>query len=115
MSDDQKTQNVYKITLSSGRIVHLREMKIKFQNLASQAIGSKAGDNSLLMATLMQQELLKVLLIDIDGSPVKPIALENLDDLFTYSEYSQLSKVVGKLMGGDEGECQTEIASIGKP
>jgi hypothetical protein len=105
---------VHKVTLSSGKVVMLREMKIKHQTLATQAVGSKAGDNQLLMATLMQQELLKTLLVNIDGRPVSGQEREDLDSLFSYVEYNQLSRVIGQIAGGDAGECKTEIATIGK-
>jgi hypothetical protein len=106
---------VTKITLSTGKVVQLREMKIKYQNLASKAVGTMAGDNNMLLASMMQQELLKILLVDINGQRPDPKSLEDLDGLFTFAEYSQIGKVVNQLMGGDMGECQTEIASIGKP
>ncbi len=108
-------QMVHKVTLSSGKIVLLREMKIKHQNLASKAVGAKAADNNMLLASLMSQELLKILIVEINGKQPTTSEIEDLDGLFTYGEYSQLQKVVGQLMGGDEGECLTEIASIGKP
>ena len=107
-------QFVHKVTLSSGKTVLLREMKIKHQNLAAKACGQKAGDNQLLLATLMQQELIKILLVSVNEEKVDPKQLESLDEMFTYTEFMQLGKVVGKLMGGDElGESVTEIVSIG--
>lgn len=114
---EAKTENAVRVTLSSGKVVMLREMKIKHQTLASRAAGSKpgVGENSLLMGTLMQQELMKILLINIDGVVPSATERESLDDLLTFAEYQQLSKVVGKLMGGEPGECPTEIVSIGKP
>lgn len=99
----------HKVTLSSKKVVLIRELKIKHQTLASKAVGNRAGDNSLLMGTLMSQELLKILLISIDNVPVEPAQLEDLDGMFTFVEYQQVTKFIGRLMGGDEGEFQTEI------
>jgi hypothetical protein len=107
--------NVYKVTLGTGREVILREMKIKHQELAAKAVGSKAGDNQMLFVTMMQKELLKILLVEVDGKAVTGIQLEDLDSLFTYQEYGQLSRVMGKIMGdeSDMGKFQIELASSG--
>lgn len=115
MSKQQQQILVHKVTLSSGKTVHLREMKIKYQNLALQACGAKAKDNQALLGSLMQEELLKLLLVDIDGKKLTPIELEKLDDVFSYQEYLQLGQVMGQLLGGSAsaGEFQIEIASIG--
>lgn len=105
---------VHKVVLSSGKEVLLREMKIRYQNLAIKAVGSKAGDNQAMMGSLMQQELLKQLIVQINGKPITAKELENLDEAFSYIEFVQLLQVVQKLMGGDSmGEFQTEIVSIG--
>lgn len=101
--------------MSGGKEVLLREMKMKYQNLALQAVGNKAKDNQLLAGSLMIQELIKILIIKIDNKEVKASALESLDDIFSYKQLQQLQQVVGKLMGGDDdlGELTTEFVSIG--
>lgn len=115
MSEEKGGQQLaHKVVLSTGREVLLREMKIKHQVLASKAIGNRAGDNQLLMATLMQCELLKLLIIEVDGKAPSSTEREDLDSLFSYPEFQQLQKVVGHLMGGDAGEFRTEIATTGK-
>lgn len=109
------SEMVHKVTLSSKKEVLMREMKIKFQNLAIKAVGNRAGENQAMLGNLMQQELLKQLVVQIDGKAITAKELENLDEVFTYSEYGQLLQVLQKLMGGDSmGEFQTEIVSIGK-
>ena len=52
---------VHKVVLSTKKEVLLREMKIKFQNLALKAVGNRGGENNMLTASLMQQELLKII------------------------------------------------------
>lgn len=107
--------NCVKVVLSGGKEVLLREMKMKYQNLALQAVGSRGKDNQLLVGSLMIQELIKILIIQIDGKEVKSVQLEDLDGLFSYKQIQQLQTVVGKLMGGEEdlGELTTEFVSIG--
>lgn len=107
--------NCIKVVLSGGKEVLLKEMKLKYQNLALQAIGNKAKDNQMLAGSLMMQELLKILILQVDGKAPKAAELESLDDLFSYKQLSQLQSVVGKLVGGedDAGELQTEFVTIG--
>lgn len=112
---EKQELNCVKATLSGGKVVLLREMKIKYQNLALQAIGNKAKDNQLLAGSLMVQELIKILIIDIDGKKPSSQELEKLDEVFTYKQIQQLQVVVGKLMGGEDdlGELTTEFVLTG--
>ena len=115
MEAEKAVVNCVKVVLSGNKEVLLREMKLKYQNLALQAVGNKGKDNQMLAGALMIQELMKILIIKIDGQDVKKAQLEALDELFTFKQIQQLQSVVGKLVGGDddEGELQTEFVSIG--
>lgn len=106
-------QMVNKIVLSSGKTVLFREIKIKDQELASMAAAPKAGDNTTLLGMLMAKELMKLLIVGIDDKPIKASQLENLDELFTYLEYSQLQQALNKLAGGEMGKFQIEVVSFG--
>ena len=111
---EQKTEMVTKVTLSSGKVVLLREMKMKYQTLAIKAVGSQAKDNQALMGVLAQQEILKQLVVEIDGVRTSAKNLEKLDDVFSYMDLMQLYSVVNKIAGGDDmGEIQTENVIIG--
>jgi hypothetical protein len=112
---EQKPMMVSKVTLGSGKVVLLREMKIKHQEQAALLAAPKSGDNNTLLALHMQKELLKLLIVQIDGKDVKPAALENLDDVFSMMEYGQLLKVMRQLMGdeADMGKFQVETVSSG--
>lgn len=112
MTASQQPIMVHRVTLASGKVVQLREMKVKFQNLALQACGNKAKGNDALLGSLMQEELLKILLVDVDGVKPSAVELEKIDEIFAYQEYMQLGQVLGKIIGGnDVGEFQLEIAS----
>jgi hypothetical protein len=112
---EKKQMMVSKVTLSTGKVVLLREMKIKHQELAAMAAAPKSQDNQTLLGMHMQKELLKILVVQINGQDVKASALENLDDVFSMSEYGQLLKVMRSLMGdeADMGKCQVETELSG--
>lgn len=107
--------NVVKATLSTGKVVLLRELKIKHQEMAAIAAGPRSGGNPNVLAVLIQRELLKQLICSIDNQPVKPIQLEDLDNVFTFREYSELGQILAQLMdGGDSvGKFQIELVSSG--
>lgn len=127
----ENVMDTFKVTLSTGKIVLLREPRINDQELAAKAAGGRIGGsqhtNQMAMGAVMQKEMLKLLVVAIghkaeEGEeeappkPVKPAELENLDGLFKYNEYMQLSKVLEKIMGGDDvlmGNFQIEMSSSG--
>lgn len=113
MSEDKKGEPVHKITLSTGKEVLLRDMKIKYQNLSLRAVGDKAGDNKALLGSMMQQELLKILLVQVDGKAPEKKELENLDSMFSYLEFGQLVRALDQIQGGGAGEFQTETVLTG--
>ena len=105
---------VHKVTLNSGKVVLLRDFKIKHQRLAAQAAAGKGGDNSNVLGILMAEEILKMLLFQIDGVAVEPAKLEDLDSIFTYPEYGQLLQVITELMGGAVDAPKMELVSSGQ-
>lgn len=106
---------VHKVVLSSGKEILLREMKIKYQRLAMQAVGKRGDGNTALLSTMAIEELTRILLVQINGQDVDQKEKEDLDGLFSFAEYRQVSEAVGKLMGaGDElGELQMESVFTG--
>ena len=109
---------VNKVTLSSGKVVLLRDFKIKHYELAVKVAGQKAGNNQMLAAWLMQQELLKMLIVKINDEDIKKTDIESLDNILTAKEHAQLSKVVQQLISeGDEGSDaegpKLEVVSFG--
>jgi hypothetical protein len=111
-----KVETAVKVTLSTGKVVVMRQMKIRHQTLAAQAVGKKAGDNTMAMVMMMQQELIKLLVISIDGRALTGAEREDLDSFLDFPEFQQLQSVVGQMMGGNEvGEAKTEIVTTGTP
>lgn len=105
------TETVHKVTLSSDKVVLIRDMKIKHQELAAKAVGSRHSDSPLAQGMAVQNELVKMLLVKVDDQDVKPH--DTLDDLFTMGEYKQVLKVLEQLGGGDAGSPLIEVVVSG--
>lgn len=99
-------ENCFKVTLPSGKVVLLREMKVRFEDLALKSVGNKAGKNEMYSQKLVGDEMLKLLLISVDGKKPAPLELENIDEMFAYRDIIALRKVVHKITGAEEGETQ---------
>lgn len=117
MSESNKQSELIEATrvvLGTKKEVVLRFPKIRDQDMAMQLAAGKAKDNAFLVATHASKELLKILLLQIDGRSISRQEVEKLDDLFSLGEYNQLLQVVGKLTGGsDMGEFQMEHEIFG--
>lgn len=91
---------VTKVTLSTKKVVLLKEPKISDQDLASQAASRTVkGDNLVGMSLAMQKELLKQLIVKIDDKQPRPSELESLDTWFSIREYAELQSVINKMTG----------------
>jgi len=113
---DQKETFVHKVTLSTGKIVLVRDPEIRDQEMAGRVAASTVkGDSPFLMALGMQKEMLKMLVVQINGKAPTVVELENLDGLFSYAEYQQMIKVVGKVAGleDDLGNFKIELQKHG--
>jgi hypothetical protein len=93
---------VYRVVLSSKKEVHVREPKIGDLETAAQVAGKGAGDNQALLGIKLQKELLKSLLVQVDGKVITMTEKEQLDKIFSFKEYQQLLKVVGKITESDD-------------
>jgi hypothetical protein len=94
--------NQYKVSLDSGKVVVLREMTIKVKNQTVEATAARVGANASAQAfqSLLQDEMLKILLVSINGKTPSGVDREDLDALFSFSEYQQLLQVMGEIIGG---------------
>lgn len=111
-----KTLKLIKVTLSTGKIVFLRELKINDTEQAAQMVAKKADGDRNVLQILMQKALLQLVLNSTQedaNSPRKPVSAidrEDLDSLFNLSEYTQLLQVIGKVSGADDTGKEPTIA-----
>lgn len=110
---DQKTEALYQFTLSSKKVIKLREPKIGHSRTAAQVAGKKAGDNNAYLQMLIQEEIAKLLIVEVDGKILSAIEKENLDNLFSIKEYSQVLQAIQMIGGEDEGKPVMVIDTSG--
>lgn len=103
---------VIKVTLSTGKIVLLREPKIADSEACAQVAGKGAGDNEALLSIRLQKELVKRLLVEVDGKALSMAQKEMIDDVFTMNEYNQVRKVITKFMGDEGNEPTIEYEGL---
>lgn len=104
---------VHKVTLGSGKVVLVRDPKIKHQELAAKAAGNMENENDVYKNLRVQNELVKILIAKVDDKSVS--GGDTLDDLLTMSEYQQILKVVGQISGATDGAAAPliEVVSSG--
>lgn len=107
----QQQAQGFKVYLGEREVL-IREMKIRDQKLALQAVGNRAGDNKFLLMTMLQEELLKMLLHSVDGKPVNQAQLTDLDSLFNIKEYAILQNVIGKISGIEDTNSLPQIENV---
>lgn len=108
--------NGFKVTLSTKKVVLVRKMEISDYEQACEAAGMKYNSEFGQKAGI-SKELLKNLLVDIDGKKVSALQKEKLDDLLEIQEYMELMEVVNKTTGIGEKKAQkptVEVVSIGE-
>lgn len=110
----ESKQQGFKVTLSTGKTVLIREPKIKHRELAAQAVGARANGDQFVFVMLMSQELIRQLIAAVNDKPVSAKDLMVIDDVFSMKEYAQIEKVVKTIMGDDEGNStpQVEMVSV---
>lgn len=100
---------VHKITLSSGKVVLLREPKMKHMRMAEKLAGGKMD------SLVFTEELVKQLIAKVDDTDIKKPDLLDVDELFSVAEFLQVSQVAQSLMGnGPEAKPKVEQVFGGK-
>lgn len=100
--ENQNEIPVSKFTLSSDKVIMLREPKIRDTEQVAQLAGRKAGENMAYLGVLMQKELFKLLLVAIDGKAVPAKEKDMLDELFSIKEWRECMKALVMVTGDDE-------------
>lgn len=103
---------VHKVTLSSGKVVLLKDLELADEELASQLASQKTGDNTTSYAYALLNELTKLLIIKINDKEYKGVSKSTAHKDLSYQEFMQLRTVVGKLMGGTSEAPKLEITSV---
>jgi hypothetical protein len=87
------------ITLDTGKRIGFRELKIRDMNMAAKAAARESSDNQFVFQMSLQQELLKNLMVSIDGKTLSGNEKENLDEILSPSEYMAANEFMGQLVG----------------
>jgi hypothetical protein len=104
----------HKVTLSSKKVIYLREPKIADTETAATVAGKGNSDNQILVGIKLQKEMLKLLLVQVDDQKLTLTDKEQLDKWFSPQEYNQAVKVVSQLVGSEEGnEPAIEFVTFG--
>lgn len=89
-----------KATLSSEKVIVLREMKISDYQKAAEITGTKVqGQNQYAASIVMQNEILKALLEQVNDRTLSASEKEDLDSLFTHAEYQETIQVIQEFLG----------------
>jgi hypothetical protein len=116
MSEEKQQVNVTKFTLSTGKEIFLREPKISDTEHATKIAGMEAGpENTAYLGTLFQKEMVKLLLVAVDGKQLSLKEKMSMDSLFNMKEYGQVSRCMKVVLGDDDGgkfELTPEIVTL---
>lgn len=106
---------VTKFTLSSGKEIFLKEPTVGDTETAAKVAGKKAGpDNQVYLGVILQKEMLKILLVAVDGKQLSLSDKEQIDKLLSYKEYNQALKAVQMVLADEGNESLTpEFTTIG--
>lgn len=93
-------QQLIELEFESGKKLCVRPMQIRDLDLASQAAARRGGgDNQFVFQMGLQRELLKILLVSVNGKKLTPVELEQLDSHLEPAEYMALLGEIQGLMG----------------
>lgn len=106
--------NVHKVTLSTKKVVLFKEIELRDEELAAKAASKSAGDSPTGMGYGLMNELVKNLIVEIDGKKLTGNERAQIGTLLTYQEFKQCRKYVEKLVGEDQAEPQVEFVSSGE-
>ena len=99
-------KTLYKVTLSTGKVVVLTKLLIETKNNAVQAAAQRlpADSPQAVFNTIMGDELLRLLIISVNGKEIDSVSRENIDSILEFSEYTEISEVVGGMISAGESK-----------
>ena len=109
---DQKHVRAFKLKLSTGKIVILREPSIFDIEDSSAVAGTLGSGNMMKQGLAVQKELTKRLLLEIDGRTINSGEKEAINSLFNLKEYLQITKYVNKITTGDDEDPEVETLLV---
>lgn len=96
----------------SETTVVLRPALIKDIDMANQLAAAKCQDPKV-MGMKMPQELLRLLIVSVNGKQPTSVERENLDELFTLPEYVSLMEHMQNVMGKSRVARQSFVKNSG--
>lgn len=107
------SQFEHEFELDTGKVFRFRTPEIADYEMAMMAAGRTGGDNAMLMSFNMQKELLKQLLVSIDGRALTSIDREKLQTLVTTEEYLGLVEVMQQFLGKSKVRRHEQVKPSG--
>lgn len=89
---------LHRLTLDSGRTVELRPLKVSYYKTAMEAAAHRSRGDTTMLAMHSQDEILKTLLVSLDGKKLSAAEKENTD-LFDPTEYRQVMLIIEEMVG----------------
>ena len=98
MTETKKIE-AFKFVLSTKKEVIIRNPEFDDVERAMQLAGAAAGDNQAYLGIVLGKELIKGLLLQIDGKDIDPLAREVFKGLLTLKEFTEVQSTVMKMTG----------------
>ena len=109
----------YRVILSSDgevdeKTVVIRKPKIKDYEIAMGALRGRASKDApeQLVDLIVSQELVKLLIVEIDGVKPKRVELESLDNIFSDTQFLQLMEAIKEIRGNDQEVMKPRIELV---
>ncbi len=100
---EKKTQTAFKWTLTTGKTVTLLDAKVSDMHKSLESAGILSQNNQSTYAMTAQDELLKRLLVQVNGEDLTDSEKLDFDAMFVLKEYLQIVQILGKQTDAGEG------------
>lgn len=114
-TENEKEVLVNEFILGTGKKIYLREPELDDAEVCAQIAGKTTDPKNIVhLGMVMQKEMLKLLLVGIDGKKLKLQDKQNLKALFTVKEYNQALQAMKQISEDEaEGNLQHSHVSFG--